>query len=110
MAADPAAPNFSTKKTEHVKVRATYAYYSENSYELSFETNDVIDVINKFEDDQSYDGWWSGKLHGRVNSSGEQSIFFFIPSADWPFPSCVHGGDPCSQSAEGCGEQSHLFH
>ncbi len=66
-----------SKKLENVKVRATYAYYSENSYELSFEVNDVIEVVNKFEDDQSYDGWWSGKLRGRVILSIQRNLKVF---------------------------------
>jgi hypothetical protein len=56
----------SKKKAETTKYRALYPYYSEHDYELSFAVNDIIEVVNKFEDDNLYDGWWSGKIAGRI--------------------------------------------
>jgi hypothetical protein len=58
----------SAAKKEVERVKAIYPYHAEHDYELSLMENDVIEVIDKFENetDNFYEGWWSGKLKGRI--------------------------------------------
>ena len=56
------------QRKEVKKLKALYPYRAEHDWELTFYANDVIEVVNEFadEDDHSYDGWWSGKLQGKI--------------------------------------------
>ena len=56
------------QKKEVKKMRVLYAYRPEHEWELSLFINDVVEVIEEFADesDHTYDGWWSGKVNGKI--------------------------------------------
>ncbi|XP_016327153.1 unconventional myosin-If-like [Sinocyclocheilus anshuiensis] len=59
----PPAPSSRPKpqpRPQGPRCRALYQYFGQDVDEISFDVNDIIDLINE---DQS--GWWRGRIHGK---------------------------------------------
>jgi len=51
-----------TSNTKKGYVRALYGYDAKTDQELSFDEREIITVLNKFEGQNEYEGWWYGRI------------------------------------------------